>query len=264
MLTKDLPIESMLPRISLSRFFETVNAPRHKPPDRISEVYELSCYLEGDGSIIIGDNTYKINPGDIRFTKPGTFLCSLPHYNCYTIYFDFGERAHLYQNPLLDGIPEYFHTGGEFQKLFEDLVQLFQSKDLLAPVKQNVLLLTLLTQLFENFYSRKKYCETVETCISYMEEHYADDITLDTLGTLTGYSGLHLLRLFKRDTGSTPHTILTSLRMNSAKNMLIYTEKSISEISSVCGFRSDAHFKTLFKKITGFTPGNYRKNAEMI
>ncbi|MBE5867092.1 MAG: helix-turn-helix transcriptional regulator [Lachnospiraceae bacterium] len=264
MLYQDLPIDSMLPRISLCRFFETQNAPPRKTLDRISEFYEVAFYLSDSGAININDKEHSIHYGDIRFTKPGTYLNSIPHYKCFTIYFDFGQSNVIYQNQLLDGIPEYFHTSGEHEKIFEELLQLFNSKDIVAPIKLNTLLLSLLSQLFEYIYSHKKYCAAVETCITYMETHFSQNITLDTLSKISGYSGLHFLRLFKHDTGCTPHDFLTSIRMNSAKNMLIYTDKPLSEIASECGFSSDSHFKILFKKTTGFTPGIYRKNAKMI
>lgn len=259
---QELPIDSMLSRISLCRLFETTNESLKK--NRISEFYELGFYLSDSGVIYINDKEYSIHYGDIRFTKPGTYLNSIPHYKCFTIYFDFGQSNVVYQNQLLDGIPEYFHTSGEHEKIFEELLLLFNSKDIVAPIKLNALLLSLLSQLFEYIYSRKKYCTAVETVIAYMETHFSQSITLDMLGKISGYSGLHFLRLFKHDTGYTPHDFLTALRMNNAKNMLIYTDKSLSEIASECGFSSESHFKILFKKTTGFTPGIYRKNAKMI
>ncbi|MBQ8232462.1 MAG: helix-turn-helix domain-containing protein [Lachnospiraceae bacterium] len=264
MITQHLPIEAMLPRISLSRLFETEKEPGQISPERIAELYELSFYIKGNGVINMNGNEYSVNYGDIRFARPGTYMCSTSYYSCYTVYFDFGQSNILYQNQLLDGIPEYFHTDGEYRKTFEELIRLFHSEELIAPVKQNALLLSLLSQLFEGVYSRKKYCTAVETSIAYMEKYYSRDISLDYLGKISGYSSLHLLRLFKRDTGYTPHDFLTSLRMNAAKRMLIYTDKPLTEIASECGFRSDSHFKILFKKTTGFTPGNYRKNAKIL
>ena len=264
MLYRELPIENMLPRISLCRFFETVNAPPKKSLDRVAECYEISFYLRGDGSIHIDGNDYPVHYGDIRFTKPGTYLKSVPHYDCYTIYFDFGKMQEICRNPLLDGIPEYFHTAGETQKLFEELLETYSSRELTAPVRLNALLLSLLAQLFESVYARKKYCPAVEKSIAYMEEHFAQDITLEELGKQAGYSRLHFLRLFKKDTGSTPHDFLTVLRLNHAKQLLIHTDQTLSEIGGACGFGSDAHFKTLFRNKTGLTPGNYRRQARKL
>lgn len=258
---RELPAEAMLPRISLCRFFETINAPPKKSLDRIAECYELSFYLRGNGSVHIDGTDYPIHFGDIRFTRPGTYLKSNPHYDCYTIYFDFGQEQEICRNPLLDGIPEYFHTGGEHRKLFEEMLEAYSSGGLTAPVRMNALLLNLMVQLFDSIYSRKKYCSAVKNCISYIEDHFAQDITLAELGKLSGYSRLHLLRLFQRDTGSTPHDFLTTVRLNHAKNLLIYSDRTLPEIAAACGFASDAHFKVLFKSRIGLTPGSYRKTA---
>lgn len=264
MVCRELPVEEMLPRISLCRFFETINAPPKNSLDRIAECYELSFYIRGNGSVHIDGTDYAVHYGDIRFSRPGTYLKSIPHYDCYTIYFDFGRSYEVCHNPLLDGIPDYFHIGGELRGLFEEILAVYTSGGLTAPVKQNALLLDLLVRLFDSIYSRRKYCAAVEQCIAYMEEHFADDMTLEELGERFGYSRLHLLRLFKKDTGATPHDFLTALRLNHAKHLLIYTEQSLPEIAAACGFGSDAHFKTLFKKKIGFTPGHYRKNARKL
>ena len=97
--------------------------------------------------------------------------------------------------------------------------------------------------------------------INYMENNYAKQISLNELGKLSGYSDVHLLRLFKKDTAKSPHDYLTEIRIRHAKEMLTTTNSTIDEISYECGFKSTSHFKSLFKTHTGFTPGNYRKNT---
>lgn len=264
MQTREMELEDIVPRISLCRLFDTAHAPENRPPNRISEFYELGFYLEGDGAIRIGDECYPVHRGDIRFTRPGTYLCSEPHYRCYTIYFDFGKEDTVYKNPILDGIPEFFHGGEELQPRFAELVRQYSAKDLITPLRQKAMLLDLLTQILEMIYSRKAYCAAVKTCMDYMEKHYAEHITLETLGQLTGYSGLHLLRLFKQDTGGTAHDYLTLVRISRAKELLPDVSRSLGEIAAACGFRSEPHFKELFKKKTGLTPGKYRKNTMLI
>lgn len=261
MFPQELPIDAMLPRISLCRLFDTQNAPDWAPRHRIASFYELSFYLEGSGIVTIDDNTYCIRAGDIRFNTPGTHLYGLPHFKSYTVYFDFGQSDTPYKNAILEGIPAYFHTNGEPRKLFEELLEAFHSNDLTAPIRQNALLLTLLAHLFELAHSHKDYCPAVRICLDYMAEHYSHNITLETLSSLSGYSTLHIQRLFKQDLGCSPHDYLTSLRINRAKKMLTETDYSVSIIAAECGFSSDSHFKTLFRNITGLTPGRYRKSA---
>ena len=94
--------------------------------------------------------------------------------------------------------------------------------------------------------------------------HHFSNYGRKKLGELSSYSHIHILRLFKTETGISPHDWLTNIRINYAKEYLESTNIKISQIADLCGFSSDSHFKILFKKTTGFTPGNYRKNTNQI
>ena len=102
----------------------------------------------------------------------------------------------------------------------------------------------------------------VESCISYLREHFKEPITLETLGDLTGYVPLHVLRIFKAETGKTPHDYLCDLRMTYARNLLLNTEQTVHQIAAECGFQSSSHFQTLFKQKFNTTPGKFRKSTE--
>lgn len=259
----DLPVEAMLPRIILVRLYDTV-AMQHQVKKRISDAYELSLYLDGNGSVSIKGTEYAATRGAIRFTKPGTVLSSIPDYRCITVFFDLGEKNTLYRNQILDGIPTYLSTECELQSRFEALLRAYRSTHPAAPLQQNALLLTLLTELYETVYSGQKHCSAVRLCTGYMQEHFSEDITLETLGALTGYSRLHLLRLFKQDLGQTPHQRLTAIRLEHAKRLLAETDWNLDQIASACGFGSVSHFKKLFKQLTRYTPGVYRRKTRQL
>lgn len=259
----ELPVEAMLPRILWAREFELCET-TEKIRGRTSYSYEVGFYLGGNGKLCVNGKGYEINYGDIRFNRPGTHLDSTPSYKCYTINFDFGENSTIYRNQILDNIPEYFSTTGELAKQFETVIKGFASNEVHSKLRANAALMQIIYTAFDTFYSKKKYCDAVRCCIAYIEENYSDKVTLEKLGEFSGYSDLHTMRLFKRDTGRTPHEWLTEIRVNRAKELLSDSSKNIEEIASACGFNSESHFKILFKKITGMTPGVYRKNARLI
>lgn len=260
MKTVELPIEQMLPRMIDARVYEfEKGSPRKRK--RKTYVYELGFYLQGNGSIFIDDREYPIHYGDVRFTKPGSRVNSSPQYKCYTLIFDFGASDTVYKNQILDNMPEYFTTRGEQVKLFEDIIKSFRSNNASEKLRCNALMMQLIHELFRLIYSKKKYSDTIRNCIGYLEEHYGENITLEKLGEISGYSHIHIMRLFRKETGQTPHEWLTEIRMNRAKELLSTTEDTVERIAAECGFRSDSHFKILFKKLTGLTPGIYRKNT---
>ncbi len=265
MVKRELPIEKMVPRVLMVRFFDSATAIWENKRPRVAKHYELGFYIHADaGSVCIDGSSYCVRPGDIRFAFPGRKLNSQPDYQCITVYFDFGEEAVLYTNQILEGLPEYISTDGALLSLFEELLHSHQSGQVHARLQQNAVLMQILAELFALAHSRKKYCEPVRACMEYMQRNYSKEVTLETLGQLTGYSGLHLLRLFERDTGQTPHKWLTAIRINEAKHLLVDTQLKIEEVATACGFRSVPHFKTLFRQHTGSTPGQYRKSARLI
>lgn len=259
----DLPAENMVPRVLLVRLYDTV-AMHHTVKKRISDTYELSFYLDGTGTVNIQNARYPIATGTIRFTKPGTLLSSTPDYRCITVFFDFGVANTVIRNPILDGIPSCLTTDHEFRSHFEDLLNAYQSTQPTALLQQNAILLSLLGKLYEAAHSDHKYSSAVRSCVSYMQKHFSENITLEVLGSLTGYSHVHLMRLFKQDLGQTPHHFLVAIRIEQAKKLLSETDMGLDHISSACGFHSVSHFKSLFKQLTHYTPGSYRKKTQQL
>ncbi|MDE6671425.1 MAG: helix-turn-helix transcriptional regulator [Ruminococcus sp.] len=71
----------------------------------------------------------------------------------------------------------------------------------------------------------------------------------------------YLCSTFRSLTGISPVNYIIRKRITEAEYMLINTDKSILTISEECGFRSLSNFNSLFRKITGTTPKNYRKTG---
>ena len=93
-----------------------------------------------------------------------------------------------------------------------------------------------------------------------MRSRFDEKITLRTLADLTGYTPNYFHRLFTEIMGTTPQKYLTDIRIGHAKNLLAGTQKSLSEIAYECGFSSQSHFNTQFRKATLLTPYEYRKS----
>lgn len=99
----------------------------------------------------------------------------------------------------------------------------------------------------------------IQESIHYMSEHLEKEITVDTLANRVFLSPFHFIRLFKKVTGKTPHNYLLDLRITHAKYYLKATDKSVKEISFLCGFSNESSFCNTFKKRIGSSPLQYRK-----
>ncbi|MBP3603020.1 MAG: helix-turn-helix domain-containing protein [Lachnospiraceae bacterium] len=98
----------------------------------------------------------------------------------------------------------------------------------------------------------------VNQCIEYIDSHLNEHITLAVLSAQIGLSAGHLSAVFKKEMNQTIGDYITKARIESAKNMLNYSEYTYSQISSALAFSSQSHFTKVFREKTGYTPKEYR------
>lgn len=98
----------------------------------------------------------------------------------------------------------------------------------------------------------------IKTICDYLEKNYADMITLEQLGSLTGLSKYYLVRSFTKQKGISPYCYLETIRINQAKKLL---EKGVSPMETALqtGFTDQSHFTNFFKRFIGLTPKQYMK-----
>ena len=98
-----------------------------------------------------------------------------------------------------------------------------------------------------------------EAAKAYMEEHSAEKFSLDEMAKALFVNGSYLLRSFRQQTGMTPLSYHHMIRCQKAKELLLTTQLSISQVGETVGFVSSAHFSHIFRKTEGCTPSEYRK-----
>lgn len=94
---------------------------------------------------------------------------------------------------------------------------------------------------------------------SFIARNLGSDVGVVDMAAQVGYSADHFIRLFRQEYGTTPHRYLLGKRVEQARALLRDPSSSIVEIALACGFASQAHFSVTFKRHTGYTPGEYRK-----
>ena len=87
-------------------------------------------------------------------------------------------------------------------------------------------------------------------------------ITPEKLAKLTCMSYSKFRKIFREYTGFAPSQYIQEVRINMAKEVLTNTSKSIKEIAFELGYENKDYFFTVFKKVTGITPVNYRKHTQ--
>ena len=101
---------------------------------------------------------------------------------------------------------------------------------------------------------------TVVGIVQYMQNHLAEEISLNVLAQQFHLSAQYISQLFKNEIGVNFLAYLTNIRMEKAKKLLLSSSLSIAEISEKTGYGDYRVFTKVFKKTEGVTPSQYRRN----
>ncbi|WP_110114561.1 AraC family transcriptional regulator [Bacillus sp. CGMCC 1.16541] len=102
--------------------------------------------------------------------------------------------------------------------------------------------------------------ESIISSILFARNHYQEEIGPDEMAHAANLSRYHFSRLFKETTGMTPIQYLTKMRVQKAAELLHQTKYSIEEIAENVGYANANYLTKVFRKMTGYTPGQYRKS----
>lgn len=92
----------------------------------------------------------------------------------------------------------------------------------------------------------------------WMQQHYAERITMEDVGKKFGFSSRSLVRRFKLATGVTPLNYLQEVRLDAASKLLVQSNRSLDDITHSIGYEDISSFIRLFKRRTNYSPSNYR------
>ncbi len=98
----------------------------------------------------------------------------------------------------------------------------------------------------------------IERVVLHMRSHLSDPLDLEQLARIAFISKFHFLRVFEGVTGTTPHNFLTCLRIQRAKELLLNSEASVTEICMEVGYSSLGSFSTTFAASVGVCPKEFR------
>jgi len=111
---------------------------------------------------------------------------------------------------------------------------------------------------FIQFHTGNKREAKAKDILSYIKEHYAENICIKDIARHTGISRSECFRSFRYFTNKKPIEHLTEYRLSHAANMLRETDKSIAQIATECGFSSSSYFGKLFKERYAVSPSQYK------
>lgn len=102
----------------------------------------------------------------------------------------------------------------------------------------------------------------VNQATAYIEEHYAQKLTLQEVADKCYVSQWHLSKLINKYTGNTFYELLNNVRIEKAKALLNDPKLKIGDIVDMVGYSDAAHFSRVFKRIVGVSANEYRNSME--
>lgn len=239
---------------------------------------EIIRVVEGRFSLSLNRNQYTLSAGDVAFVNAGVLHHGEGEHCTYECVVFKPEKllrggiADAYIKPLsrrLCTVCEYLPQAAHPQiALCADKLLLHLSK------KADFYELATVAALGELFYllyqcnlvnkqtlprAQEKQIEQLTLLLTWMEDHYAERITLGDLSRESGMNEKYLCRFFKAYTSHTPIDYVNRLRIEHASDDLRTKHVSVTDAAYANGFNDSAYFSKLFRKIKGVTPIEYRK-----
>ncbi len=144
-----------------------------------------------------------------------------------------------------------------FLKIYNSLEENNASEGELSSSIHRLLVQLVTNEVKEKNNDRSK--NIVNRTKDYITEHLDENLTTQILADEFHISPTHLSRLFRQQTGFSPYDYVIAERINKAKEYLLTTDKSVTDIAYLTGFNSQANFIYCFKNHEGISPGRFRK-----
>lgn len=151
----------------------------------------------------------------------------------------------------------------DVKPMFETIFENMKKEGYIESLTTSLAVDKLLTSIALAPDSRGSFVEfdAVSVARRYMEEHFAEDLHVDDVAREAAISTSQLIRLFKRQLGTTPHSYLLRYRITQAKELLAETTLPVSTIAGQVGFASESNFSYRFGEMCGQSPSAYRAGA---
>lgn len=153
-----------------------------------------------------------------------------------------------------------------FEVLFRRLLEGFRTEWLqsgggsVCALPVNGLLLQLLDNVKRSGQKKQKEeHDVILPAMFYMSEHFCEEIDLEHCAAQVHLSVSRFAHLFTQRMGISPHRFILSLRIDKAKELLMYSTMTVNEIAKYVGFPDASYFSRLFRKYTGHAPMEYRR-----
>jgi len=223
------------------------------------DFWQLEIVIHGHIPAVVCGRRIILNAGEMLLIKPGSeheFTYEAPGTSWITLKFDTEEnmeepiesviRHSLFTNRLISSLEAIIHS---------TILEVYEKK----AVEGHIEALFCYLKSTEFTRSADKKNSFIADITGYIRGHDGMQISINELAAKLSYTRSHLSKEFKKQTGECLKSYIDRIRLDKAREMLSYSDFSISDISFQLGFKDIFSFSRFFKHRTGTSPRKYRK-----
>ncbi|MFC6605084.1 AraC family transcriptional regulator [Ectobacillus funiculus] len=246
------------------------------------DAYEIYYMSKGERLYFIKERTYHVKAGDLvlvnMYDLHKTTEAYSPNHERILINFksDYIQRM---ANGMEESFYEIFQKfpvlrlnikeQGAVESILRKMIEEYEDKTEGYQTYLRLLLVELLLYIYRHIKKNKiepieypnSLHEKVSEIVRYINSHYMDVLTLQSLSKQFHISPYYLSRVYKEVTGFSFVEYLNQVRINEAQKLLKTTNLNVTSIAEKVGYENPTHFGRVFKTITGTSPLKYRKNG---
>ncbi|MBQ8174608.1 MAG: AraC family transcriptional regulator [Clostridia bacterium] len=251
---------------------------KYLPGSRVDEhthdFFHYLYILKGQGEIHIGNETHIIHPNEIYLIPPNTvhgFYNSSETSKLLCAEIKFDVHAPEYRRTVLE-LPNVLSVKNTpISRILMDIYKETRVKDHMSETISVLLMQELFAYLLRAAtggmedakpapkQETTKSGDDLSRVLDYIFENVQNNITLQDLANICCLEKTYFLKKFKTLTGYTPMAYVRKEKIKKAKELLIYSDMNITQISEAVGFESIHHFSNVFSKATGMSPNKFKK-----
>ena len=255
------------------------------PEETVASDHRIFIAEKGSAVFYLQNQPYSLTQGDVIYWPGGTpYRVEIPSDSVVSgCNFDFFQTEHTVLRliipmkaahftgevletpdfsdfPFLNAPCCFRNTYGVLPKLHE-LYEEFESKQIFYEQRCSALLKDVLI-LCLRFYNRNHTSvatQTAQEVLSYIRDHYPEDLSANRFQELFHYHPNHISQLIKEQTGLPLHRYIRTYRIYAALDLLQSTQLSVGQIAEQVGIGDVHQFSKAFKQVIGTSPSSFRK-----
>lgn len=226
--------------------------------------HALVYFIDGRGEYVYENKSYSVQPGTILFLPKGKQYTINRFAATQCIYVDFLTCDDVDLVPFSKNYP----NAAQFRDMFTSLLSLYRQKrhgfesELMSLLYKLVSMIQVADQI--SYFPDIKY-QKIAASVDYIHKHYASgQIRISELAERSGVSTRYFNELFSVFFGVSPKEYIIRMQLETAKSLLLSSERPITEIAETCGFGDVYYFSKVFHKEIGETPSAFRKANKLL